>query len=105
MIDGKYVLVGEYRRSPIFTVYYIFLQVGYIERYMQEAIFRFHKIKKDNPFMATTNFFGNTIKIHSFKNGNGRICHLILAHVLIQMNCCLFPVILSSFHRRSSKEV
>ena len=50
--------------------------------------------------MAATNLFGNIINIHPFEHGNGRICHLILAHVLIQMKFCLFPVILSSFHRR-----
>ena len=30
-------------------------------------------------------------------------CCLILAHVLIQMKCCLFPVYLSSFHRRGRR--
>ena len=37
------------------------------------------------------------------EDGNGRICCLILAHVLIQMKCCLFLVILSSFHRRGRR--
>ena len=49
--------------------------------------------------MAATNLFGNIINIHPFEDGNGRICCLILAHVLKQMKCCLFSVILSSFHR------
>ena len=49
--------------------------------------------------MAATNLFGNTINIHPFKDGSRRICCLILALVLIQMKCCLFSVILSSFHR------
>ena len=53
--------------------------------------------------MAATNLFENIINIHSFEDGNGRICHLILAHVLIQMKCCLFPVILISFHRRGRR--
>ena len=53
--------------------------------------------------MAATNFFGNIINIHQFEDGNGRICRLIVAHVLIQMKCCLFPVILSSFHRRGRR--
>ena len=57
MIDGKDVLVGEYRRSPVFTVYHIFVPVGYIERYMEDAIFRFHKIKKGNPIMAATSIW------------------------------------------------
>ena len=33
----------------------------------------------------------------------GRICRLILPHVLIQMECRLFPVILSSFHKRDRR--
>ena len=70
---------------------------------MEDAIFRFHGTKKDDPIMNTTNLFGNIINILSFEDGNGRICCLTLAHVLIQMKCCLFPVILSSFHRRGRR--
>ena len=49
--------------------------------------------------MTATNLFGNIINIHPLEDGKGRIYHLILAHVLMQMKCCLFPVILSFFHR------
>ena len=41
--------------------------------------------------------------MHPFEDGNGRIYRLILAHVLMQMKCCLFPVILSSFHRHNRR--
>ena len=60
-------------------------------------------MKKDDPIMAATNLIGNIINIYPFKDGNGRICCLILAHVLIQMKCCLFAVTLSSFHRRGRR--
>ena len=103
MEDEKDVLVGEYRKSPAFASYYIFAPAGDIERYMEDAIFRFHEAKKDDPIMAATNLFGNIINIHPFEEGNGRTCCLILAHVLIQVKCCLFPVILSSFHRRGRR--
>ena len=103
MMDGQDILVGEYRRSPAFAGYHIFALTSLIERYMEDAIFRFHETKKDDPIMAATNLFGNIINIHPFEDGNGRICRLILAHVLIQMKCCLFPVILSSFHRRGRR--
>ena len=53
--------------------------------------------------MAATNFLGNIINIHPFMDGNGRLCRLILAHVLIQMKCCLFPALLGSFHRRGRR--
>ena len=49
------------------------------------------------------NLFGNIINIHPFEDGNGRICHFILAYALIKMKCSLFPVILSSFHRRGRR--
>ena len=57
----------------------------------------------DDPVIAATNLFGNIINIHPFKDINGRICRLILAHVLIRMKCCLFPVIFSSFHTRGTR--
>ena len=97
MMDGeKDALAGDYRKSPAFADYHIFAPAGYIERYMEDAVFRFHETRKDDVIMAATNLFGNVINIHPFEDGNGRICHLILAHVLIQMKCCLFLVILSS---------
>ena len=86
MEDEKDVLVGEYRESPVFAGYRIFAPAVHIERYMEDSIFRFHE---------TTNLFKSMINIHPFEDGNGRI----LAHVLIQMKCCLLPVILSFFHR------
>ena len=103
MEDEKDVLVREYRKSPIFSGYHTFATAGYIERYMEGAVFRFHETKKDDLIMAATNLFGNIVNIHPFEDGNGRVCFLILAHVLIQMKCYLFPIILSSFHRRGRR--
>ena len=103
MEEEKDVLAGEYRKSPGFAGYHIFASAGYIERYMEDAVFRFHETKKDDLIMAATYFFGNIISIHPFEDGNGKICRLILAHVLIQIKCCLFPVILSSFHGHGSR--
>ena len=103
MEDEKDVLVGEYKKSPVFAGYHIFAPTGYIERYMENVIFRFHETKKDDPITAATNLFAKIINMHPLEDGNGRICPLILAHVLIEMKCCLFPVILSSFHRRGRR--
>ena len=94
--DGKDVLVGEYRKSSAFSGYHSFAPAGLIERYMKGAIFRFHETKKDDSIMTATNLFGNIINMHPFEDGNGRICCLVLAHVLMQIKCCLFSVILSS---------
>ena len=70
---------------------------------MEDAIFRFYETRKDDPIMVATNLFGNIINIPPFEDGNRRICRLIFARVLMQMKCCLFPVILSSFHRRGKR--
>ena len=88
-----------YRKSSAFSGYHMFVSAGQIERYMEDAIFRFHENKKYCPIMTAINLFGNIINIRPFFDGNGRICNLILTHVLIQMECCLFPVILSTFNR------
>ena len=101
--DGKDVLAGEYRELPVFLGYHIFAPACHIEKHMEGVIFRFDELKRMDLIMAATNLFGNIINIHPFEDGNGRICRLILAHVLIQMKCCLFPVILSSFHRRGRR--
>ena len=102
-MDGEDILVGEYRKSPVFAGYHIFAPASHIEGYMEDAIFRFHETKKDDPIMAATNLFGNIINVHSFEDGNAGICRLILAHILIQMKFCLLPVTLSSFHRRGRR--
>ena len=101
--DGKDVLVGEYRKSPALTGYHIFALADFIERYMEAAIFIFHESKNNDAIMASTDLFGNIINIHPFEDGNGRIRRLILGHVLVQMKCCLFPVILSFFDRRGRR--
>ena len=95
--------MAEYKRSPAFAGYHIFVPTSHIERYIDDAVFRFYETKKDDPIMAAANSFGEVINIHSFEDGNGIICRLILAHVLIQMKWCLFPVIFSSFHRRGRR--
>ena len=93
MDDEKDVLAGKYRKSLVFAGYHTFATVGYIQRYLEDTIFRFHKTKKVDTIMAATNLFGNVINIHPFEDGNGRICSLILAHILLRMKCCLFSVI------------
>ena len=53
MIDSeKGVLVEEYRTTSLFAGYHTFASAGYIERYMEGAVFRFHETKKDDPIMA-----------------------------------------------------
>ena len=46
MEDQKIVVVGEYRKSPVFAGYHTFAPAGHIERYMEDAVFRFRGTKK-----------------------------------------------------------
>ena len=50
--DGgwKRCLGRKYRKSPAFAGYHMFAPAGYIERYMEDAVFRFHKTKNYNNF-------------------------------------------------------
>ena len=41
--DEKDVLTGEYRKSRVFAGYHIFGPAAYIERYMEDAVFRFYE--------------------------------------------------------------
>ena len=59
--DGKDVLVSEYRKSPEFAGIIFFATAGFIERNMEDAIFRFHETKKDDSIMAATNFVKNFV--------------------------------------------
>ena len=43
MMDGEDILAGEYRKSPVFAGYHIFAPASHIERWMEDAIFRFHE--------------------------------------------------------------
>ena len=40
MEDEKDVLAGEYRKSSVFAGCHIFAPADYIERYMEDAVFR-----------------------------------------------------------------
>ena len=74
MEDEKDVLVGEYRKLPVFSGYHIFAPATLIKKY---EIFKFHETKKDDPVKAATNLFGKIINIHPFEDGNGRTSRLI----------------------------
>ena len=43
MEDEKDGLAGEYRKLPVLAGCHIFAPVGYIKRYMEDAVFRFLK--------------------------------------------------------------
>ena len=75
-MEHEKVLVGEYRKSPVFTGYHTFATASHIERYMEKAIFGFHETKKD-AIMAATNLFRNTINIHSFEDATNLFRNII----------------------------
>ena len=69
----------------------IMMHKDVIERNIWNGIFRFHETKRDGPIMAATNLSGGIT--NSLEDRNGKICRLILAHVLIQVKCSLFLVL------------
>ena len=42
----KIMMDGGFRKSAVFAGYHIFPPAGFIEGYMEDAIFRFHETKK-----------------------------------------------------------
>ena len=100
--DGKDVLIGEYRKNPVFSGFKTFAPASTIERLIKNALHKYCN-SDDDPISAAANLFVDMINVHPFEGKNRKICHLILAHVLIQMKFCLFPVILSSFHGRGRR--
>ena len=105
MEDEKGVLVGEYRKSPIFLRYCIFLPAGTIERLVDDALYCNYHLNDPtiDPILAVTNLFVDLINIHPFEDGNGRFCRMILSHVLMLTGCSLFPVLLGSFNERGRR--
>ena len=101
--SGKYVFAWEYRKSPAFAWYHIFAPFNGLERYMKDAIYRFLKNKEYDSIMAATNLFGDIINIQSFEDRCRRTCRLILAHVLVELKCSLFALLLNSFHITSGQ--
>ena len=101
MMDIKDILAGEYRKSPVFVDYRIFPPADAIDKLVHDVLHRYyHPISRD-PILAAADLFIDLINIHPFQDGNGRLCRMILSHVLIQDGCCdPFTVLLSSFNKR-----
>ena len=100
MIDGKDILVGEYRKSPVLIDYCIFPPADTIGRLVDGALHcYYHPTPRDSIFTAA-DLFIDLINIHPFEDGNGRLCQIILPHVLIQDGRYgLFTVLLSSLNK------
>ena len=93
--------LGEYRESPVFVGYHIFLPTDTIGRLVDDVIHRYYHPTSRDPVLVAADRFIDLINIHPFGDGNGRLCRIILSHVLIQDRCYgPFPVLLSSFNKR-----
>ena len=104
MMDGKDVLVWEYRRSPVFVDYYrTFPPADTIGRLVDDALHRYYNPASRDPILAAASLFADLIRIHPFEDGNGRLCRMILSHVLIQDGYYAFPVLLGSFNKRERR--
>ena len=103
IMEGEDILVGKYREKPAYAGYTIFNPPNTIDLAMGDAVAKFNSTS--DPILAASTLFLEVLSIHPFEDGNGRVSRLLLSHVLNQMGCSLFPVILSSFHTRSRRHV
>ena len=75
MMDGKDVLVGEYRMSPIFVDYYrTFPPADTIDRLVDDALHRYYNLASRDPILAAARLFVDLIGIHPFEDGYWRSC-------------------------------
>ena len=96
--DGK---GWGYRRSPVFAGYRIFPPADTIGRLVDDALHRYYHPTSRDSILASADLFIDLINIHPFEDGNGRLCRMILSHVVIQDRCCgPFTGLLSSFNKR-----
>ena len=105
MMDGKDVLVGEYRKSAVFLNYQVFPPADTIGRLVDDALYRYYHPNDPtiDPILAAASLFVDLINIHPFEDGNRRLCPMILSHMLIDGCCGSFPVLLSSFNMRDRR--
>ena len=105
MMDGKDILVGEYRKSPAFVEHYYrtFPPADTIGRLVDDALSRYYNSDDDDHIFTAANLFADLIKIHPFEDGNGRLCRMILSYVLIQDGYYAFAVLLGSFNKRERR--
>ena len=105
MMDGKDVLVVKYRRSLVFIehYYHIFPPADTIGRLVDGALHRYYHPTSRDPILVAGSLFVDLIRIHPFEDGNGRLCQMIVSHVLIQDGYYAFPVLLGSFNKRERR--
>ena len=102
--DGKDVLIGEFRKTRVFAGWYHeFAPASAVGGLVADALNRYYSAESDDPVLNAVKLFIDLINIHPFEDGNGRLCRLVISHVLIESGMSLFPVLLSSFHRRGRR--
>lgn len=101
--SGKPVLIGEYRKTKVFAGFHEFAPVPAIPKLVEDALDRYYSDDASDPIWNAVNLFIDMINIHPFEDGNRRLCRLITSHVLVESGMSLFPVLLSSFHRRGRR--
>ncbi|XP_057302764.1 protein adenylyltransferase Fic-like [Hydractinia symbiolongicarpus] len=100
---GKPVLTGKYRTAKVFAGSHKFAPVSAIPRLVTDALDRYYSTETDDPIWNAVRLFMDFINIHPFEDGNRRLCRLVISHVLVESGMSLFPVLLSSFHKRGRR--
>ena len=79
---GNPVVVGEIRKTGAFTAGHIYPEAS-IES-LEQAISKYYESiqRKDHFLLSAATLFYEVIQAHSFQDGNGRLCRLLLNYAL-----------------------
>ena len=72
-LNGKDVLIWEYRKKLAFVGFTMFALASALERLMEDALCRYYSSDND-PISTATKLFADVINSHPFEDGNGRLC-------------------------------
>ena len=101
--NGKDVLIGECGKTQVFAGFKMFPLASAIEMLTNDVLNRYCSSSNDDPISTALKLFADVINNHPFEDGNERLCQVMLSHILMQRGCSLFPVLLSSFHKRGKE--
>ena len=101
--NGKDMLIRGYRKTPVFAGLKTFSPVSAIKVLMNDVLHRHYSSNDDDSISAVVKLFADMINTHPFEDENGRLCQVMLPHVLVQASLSLFLVLLSSFHKPGRK--
>jgi len=81
--NGQNVLCGSYRTQNVFVGNHQYLKPEIIENKMDRIVDEFNQ-SSDHFVLRTAKLFYETINLHPFIDGNGRLCRLLITYALMK---------------------